>query len=510
MKWLRRHQMALVIGALAALFAVEVVFLASSLRLLPFAPFAFALAVVDVTPGALSSTLIDLLQFWAKRLLEAGVLVLTVGAGALGGAMAAGGATRSRVLLVAAFPWALDVVAALTFASRQFDPAGTIVAGVVAVGVYAAGLRWMSKALAAPSAIRPARRRALVAIGALALLLGSGGLILASIGRRGAAVARALVLPKPPAVRAPAFAPEDPALDAAPGLSPQLTTNADFYVVDTALFKPTIDTAEWRLKVDGLVERPFELTYDELLAMDAVEQVQTLECISNPVGGELISTAKWIGVRVADLLRRAGVRDGGYDLVMTSWDAYTDSIPIQKALEPTTLVAYGMNDEVLPIEHGFPARVLVPDIYGMKNVKWVARLAVADFDYKGYWEERGWSDIAVVVTNARIDVPVRELRWSGGPVRIAGVAFAGARGIQKVEVSTDQGRTWNDAKLGREVNTFTWRRWYYDWTPARAGEAKVTVRAVDGKGVPQASGRREPFPQGATGYHLVPVRIEKA
>ncbi len=510
MKFLRRHPMGLAGGALAALFAVEAVFVASSLRLLPFAPFAFALAVVDVTPGALSSTLIDVFQFWAKGLLEAGVLLLTLGAGALAGALAAAGARYTRVLTVAGFPWALDVLAALTFASRQFDAVGTTVAGLVAVGVYAAALRWISRALAAPAAIRPGRRRALIAMGALALLLGSGGMMLASLGRRTAAAARAVVLPKPPVVTVPAFAPEDPALDATPGLSPQLTTNEDFYVVDTALFKPTIDAAEWRLKVDGLVERPFELTYDELLAMDAVEQVQTLECVSNPVGGELISTAKWVGVRVVDLLKRAGVRDGAYDLVMTSWDSYTDSIPMAKALEPTTLVAYGMNDEILPIEHGFPARVLVPDIYGMKNVKWVAKLSVADFDYQGYWQERGWSDVAVVVTNARIDVPVRAVRWSGGPVRIAGVAFAGARGIQKVEVSTDQGRTWNDATLGREVNAFTWRRWYYEWTPDGAGEAKLMVRAVDKKGVPQASGRREPFPQGATGYHLVPVRIEKA
>src|SRR5438093_6125432 len=244
--------------------------------------------------------------------------------------------------------------------------------------------------------------------------------------------------------------------------------------------------------------------------MDLVEQVQTLECISNPVGGDLISTAKWIGVRVPELLARAGVQKEAFDLVMTSVDGYTDSVPVAKALEPTTLVAVGMNGDVLPLEHGFPARMLIPDIYGMKNVKWVTRLTLENYDYRGYWQDRGWSDIAVVVTNARIDTPVGAVKWSGGPVRVAGIAFAGARGIQQVEVSTDQGRTWNVATLGREVNPTTWRRWYFDWTPAAPGEARLMARAVDGKSVTQVSRPAEPYPSGATGYHLVVVRVEKA
>src|SRR2546428_5975441 len=184
MRLLREHRLGLLAGGLAAALALEVVFLASALRHLPFAPFAFALAVVDVTPGAISSTLIDLLQFWAKALLEIGVLVFTVGAGAVGGALAAGGGARSRALLVAGIPWALDVLAALTFASRQFDGLGTTVAGAVAVGVYAVSLRWLSRPAEVPSAIGPSRRRTLVGAGALVLLLGSGGLVLASLGRR--------------------------------------------------------------------------------------------------------------------------------------------------------------------------------------------------------------------------------------------------------------------------------------------------------------------------------------
>ena len=507
LRGLRRHPAGLLAGAFAAVVALEVVFIGSALGVLPFAPFAFGIAVVDALPGSLSSAVIDTLQFWAKRLLEAGVVALVIAAGAYGGALVAEGETRGRALLVAAVPWALSIAGAVLSASRQFDPVGTTVASVVGLAAYAGALSWSQPRVDVDGA---GRRRALVGMGALVVALGAGGMFLSSLGRRGAAVAKQLVLPRAPTVTAPPFAAEDPAFDATPGLTPQITSNPDFYVVDTALFKPMVDAASWRLAVDGHVDHPYDIGYDELLAMDAIEQVQTLECVSNPVGGDLISTAKWTGVRMADLLARAGVRSEAYDLVMTSTDGYTDSIPIQKALEPTTLVVYGMNGDVLPVDHGYPARVLVPNIYGMKNVKWLVRLTVENYDYKGYWQERGWADPAVIVTNARIDVPARSVSWSGGPLRIAGIAHAGSRGISKVEVSADQGRTWNEAKLGREVNGFTWRRWYFDWTPAGPGEAKLMVRATDGLGVPQVSAPHDPFPAGATGYHLVSVRVVKA
>jgi DMSO/TMAO reductase YedYZ molybdopterin-dependent catalytic subunit len=504
----RRHPGGLLAGAFAALIALEVLFVANTLGLLPFAPYAFGLAVVDALPGWVSSAVIDALQFWAKTLLEIGVVALVLLTGAYGGALLADGATRGQALLVAAIPWALSVLGAALSSSRQFDPLGTTLAGAVALAAYSAGLSWSTPRLDAARGM--SRRRVLVGMGAIVVALGAGGMFLSSLGRRSAQVAQRLVLPKPAAVTVAPFAPEDPAFDATPGLSPQLTANADFYIVDTALFKPRVDVATWRLAIDGHVDRPYELTYNDLLAMDAVEQVQTLECISNPVGGELISTATWVGARMPDLLSRAGVRAEAYDLVMTSVDGYTDSIPIQKALEPTTLVAYAMNGDVLPVDHGYPARVLVPDIYGMKNVKWLARLTVENYDYKGYWQERGWADPAVIVTNSRIDVPQPTVAWSGGAVRIAGIAHAGSRGISRVEVSTDQGRSWNDAKLGRLINGFTWRRWYFDWTPAAAGDARLMVRATDGLGVPQVSAPRDPFPAGATGYHLVTVHVTKA
>src|SRR3989441_5050075 len=422
---IRRHPGGLLAGAFSAVVALEVLFLGSALGLLPFAPYAFGLAVVDALPGSLSSAVIDALQFWAKRLLEVGVVGLVLATGALGGALVADGATRGRALLVAAIPWALSVLGAIVSSSRQFDPVGTTVASIVGLAAYAGALSWSAPRV--DDRAGASRRRAILGMGAIVVALGAGGMILSSLGRRSVAVAKQLVLARSPVVTVGPLAPEDPAFDATPGLSPQLTANGDFYVVDTALFKPTIDASTWRLAIDGHVDHPYDIGYDDMLAMDAIEQVQTLECISNPVGGDLISTAKWVGVRMADLLARAGVRAEAYKLVMTSQDGYTDSIPIQKALEPTTLVAYGMNGDVLPVDHGYPARVLVPDIYGMKNVKWLARITVENFDYHGYWQDRGWADPAVIVTNSRIDGPNPVVAGGGGSRRRARPAPPRAR-----------------------------------------------------------------------------------
>ena len=221
---------------------------------------------------------------------------------------------------------------------------------------------------------------------------------------------------------------------AIPALTPRITSNADHYTVDTTLIKPSVELGKWSLEVGGAVESPFSLSYDELLDLEAVEQLKTLECISNEVGGDLISTALWTGVPLRDLLARAQPKPATYDVKLTSVDGYTDSIRIEKAMEPDTIVAYLMNGVTIPQDHGYPARLLVPNIYGMKNVKWLKSIECVTFDYLGYWMERGWSDLAVVNTNTRIDTPSRAVKWDGtSKVLIAGIAFAGARGIAKVE-----------------------------------------------------------------------------
>ncbi len=511
-RFLTRHGTGLAVGTLAGAVALEAAFLAGVMLSLPFAPFALAQGVVDITPGQVSTVFIDLLQFWAKRLLEIGVVAFHLLMAALAGALLARGASLSRTALVAAVPWALNLAAALVFATRRIDPSSVGVDGAVGLVTYLVALT-LTRGAMVPATTDLARRGYLLRLGALAAVLAAGDVLLTNVATKAKEVGRkaGLALKRPPVVTAPPFAAEDAAFDATSGLSPQLTSIPDFYVVDTALFKPKIDVAGWSLRVDGAVESPFTIDYDELLSMDAVEQVETLVCISNPIGGDLISTAKWVGVRLRDLLERAKPKPGAFDLVGVSFDGYTDSIPLAKAMEPTTLVAYGMNDEVLPEAHGFPARLLIPDIYGMKNVKWLVNLQVVTADFRGYWEERGWSDVAVINTMSRIDVPLRRtVKWDGGPLRVGGIAFAGARDVAKVEVSLDGGKTWRDAKLGREVNNFTWRRWIFEWTPDGPGEATLVVRATDGRGVRQASVRREPYPDGATGYHLMPIKIERA
>jgi DMSO/TMAO reductase YedYZ molybdopterin-dependent catalytic subunit len=283
--------------------------------------------------------------------------------------------------------------------------------------------------------------------------------------------------------------------DAIAGLSPLITPNDDFYVVDEEIIDPDIDPTTWSLSIGGLVQRPYTLTYPQLLAESLVEQYATLECISNVVGGDLISNGRWTGVRMPALLDRAGVRPGAVEVVFRAVGGYGDSLPIDDAMRPITLIAVGLNGMTLPREHGFPARLIAPGYYGMKQPKWLLSIEVVDTPYQGYWERRGWIKGAVVMTMSRDDV-------SGtGTAVLAGVAFAGDRGISRVEVSFDDGATWQVAQLEAPLSDLTWRRWKLPFTPHDAGSA--LVRAFDGDGVPQIPAERPPHPSGATGYQRV-------
>jgi DMSO/TMAO reductase YedYZ molybdopterin-dependent catalytic subunit len=289
----------------------------------------------------------------------------------------------------------------------------------------------------------------------------------------------------------------DAAFDGIPGLASEITPLGSFYVVDEELVDPDVDPGSWALEIAGLVDHPYRLSYEELTSLPAVERYVTLECISNPVGGDLISTAKWTGVRLADLLERAGVRDGAVEVVSSAIGGYSDSIPLDEAMRSSSLVAIGMNGHVLPREHGFPARLLVPGLYGMKQPKWLERIEVVDGPYAGYWEARGWSKAAVVKTMSRIDAATTSP--DGGFV-VAGVAFAGDRGIAKVELSTDAGKTWQEAKVKTALSSEAWRLWRF---PLADPGVRVIVRAVDGEGRVQVQQPASPHPSGATGYDEV-------
>ena len=292
-------------------------------------------------------------------------------------------------------------------------------------------------------------------------------------------------------------------------LSPEVTSNDQFYIVSKNLFSdPTVDGNSWRLTLDGQVDKPLTLTYQDVLAQPMKQQYESLMCVSNEVGGQYMSNALWEGIPLVDLLQRAGVKVGATKIVFHAADDYTDSIHLTKALEPTTLLAVRMNGVTLPQGHGFPVRMLVPGIYGMKHCKWLTRIEVVNYDYQGYWQQRGWSDPAPVRITARIDTPLTGSTVTANRTNyIAGVAFSGNKGISEVDVSTDAGQTWQRAILKQPLAGFTWVLWELAWQPPKAGSYTVVARAIDLEGNVQNPTEEPPLPNGSSGYHSIILNV---
>lgn len=287
-------------------------------------------------------------------------------------------------------------------------------------------------------------------------------------------------------------------LDAEDAITPVLTETDVFYHVSKNLSDPTVSATGWTLKVTGLVDQPLELTYDQVLARSTSDMISTLMCISNELNGDLTGTAQWTGFPLADLLNEAGIQPGAIDLKFRAADDYEDSIPIAAGLDPDTFVVTGMNGEPLRDDHGFPARIIVPGIYGMKNVKWLNEIEIVDEDFKGYWQTRGWSDSAIPQIWGRIDQPGRSIKT--GPFVATGLASAGDRDISRVEISLDDGESWADAILEPSLNPpLTWVRWAFPFD-ATPGKYTLRMRATDGAGEVMSEIQRSPLPDGATGW----------
>jgi len=256
------------------------------------------------------------------------------------------------------------------------------------------------------------------------------------------------------------------------------------------------------------VTKPLTLTKSDLQAMQPTDQYATLECVSNTINppGALISNGKWTGVPLATILNRAGLTPDAIYVIFHCAEGYTVGIPKERALEPGALLAYNMNDQTLPLEHGFPLRAIIPGLYGMMNAKWITEIEASDSAYLGYWQERGWTNDARIHTTSIIYYPPAGAQ-AGGSLPIAGVAFAGDRGISKVEVSTDGGNTWNTAELKPPKSPYSWVLWAYMWTPTTKGNQTIIVRATDGTGHVQDSTQNQPFPNGATGYNSIQVNV---
>lgn len=352
-------------------------------------------------------------------------------------------------------------------------------------------------------------RRRFLAIGGIAaagaLVVGIGSRVAGATTSSIAAVRRALNLPAP---RTTVTIPAGAELDI-PGISPLFTPNADFYRVDTALTVPSVDPETWRLTVVGMVDTPLELTFDDLVGMGLDEYAVTLTCVSNEVGGDLVGTAKWLGVPIRDILRAAGPASGADMVLSRSVDGYTASTPLESLTNDglDAILAVAMNGEPLPLEHGFPVRMVVPGLYGyVSATKWLTELKVTTFaDDEAYWTPRGYSAEAPIKMSSRIDTPRPGNPVAAGRVPIAGVAWAQTVGIERVEVSIDDG-DWQAATLSTAVGVDTWVQWFVEWD-ATPGTHYVTVRAVNAAGEMQTQERATIAPNGSSGWQRTLVTV---
>ncbi len=496
---------AALIGVLAVAAALGAGHLAASVLAPSSSPY---LAVADATVRLAPPWLVEFAKSTFgtadKPVLIAGIAVVLL-AVAAGAGLLARERTRpaSTVIVVLGLLGAAAVLTAPTFSPVD------LVAPAVSLGTGLLVLRRLhALALPGPEPRGGMSRRMLLlassaAVGVAAVAAGGLGQLISarlSGSRDGVTAAlRAATL----AERAPPV----PASATFPGSIPFVTSNADFYRIDTALRIPTGTAADWSLRIHGMVDRELTLTFDDLLARPLLERRITMLCVSNEVGGDLISTADFVGVDLREILLEAGVAPGADQVLSTSSDGWTAGTPVDVLLEPDrgALLAVGMNGEALPPEHGFPVRMVVPGLYGFVSAtKWVTDLEVTTFAARqAYWLQRGWSERAPIKTSARIDTPGGFRTVTAGRVPVAGIAWSQPRGISRVEVQVDGG-AWADARLATEVSGVTWRMWRteVDLTP---GSHVVAVRATDGDGAVQTEQRADVVPDGATGYHTVTI-----
>lgn len=292
-----------------------------------------------------------------------------------------------------------------------------------------------------------------------------------------------------------------------PGITP-ITPNDAFYTVTKNVVDPRVQAGRWSLRVSGAVATPKSYDFTALTRLPETTQETTLMCISNGVGGGLMSNAMWTGVPLADLITAAGPTDDAVEVLLTAVDGYTDTFSIEKALDPTTMLAYQMNGEELPGRHGFPVRLVVPGLYGEKNLKWITGVEVVTFDAEGFYEKQGWGPDFVVPTRATITEPMLTDQVSrGSMIPLGGTAFGGDRGVSRVEVSTDDGRSWTDATITYPGTRLTWALWSFDWRPETAGATAVLARATDGTGGRQITTDQGTVPTGARGLHRIEVTV---
>ncbi|MCU1562858.1 MAG: oxidoreductase [Arthrobacter sp.] len=357
-----------------------------------------------------------------------------------------------------------------------------------------------------PAASRRAFFAATGVTAAAAVLAATGGRLLGAARSNVAQARESLQLPAPakPAPAVPAGV-----QSRAAGVTPWLTPTKDFYRVDTALSVPEINVQDWELRVHGLVEEEVRLRFQDLLDAELIESHVSLTCVSDPVGGDLAGNAKWLGMPIREVLKMVRPQAGADMVLSTSIDGFSASTPLEVLQDGRdAMLAIGMNGEALPLEHGYPVRMVVPGLYGFVSAtKWVVDLEVTRFaDSTAYWTQRGWSERGPIKTMARVEVPRPFAKVAAGRVTIGGAAWAQTRGITKVEVQIDNG-PWTEAELSTEASLITWRQWSFDWD-ATAGPHYIKARATDGAGELQTDQRADPVPDGSSGWQSVMVTVE--
>ena len=508
------HRIGFTAGVIAAaimLIAVGILRVLSGVESLPEV---VAEGILVNLPGALFSAVLDSLQHSAKPLFYLAIAIGVLIVGGLLGRWFAARPTWQRAAQIVVAAWILfgvgvyTVLGAGIFGQRlQAGPIWHGASLLVVFGVFGVSLWHAYHALAhrAMPALPDTSRREFLRNAAVAMIatVGLGSVWRFTSGAGGPEVRSAQL----PAGAAPVAStqPNTPPFDLR-GISTEVTNAKDFYTVSKNFIDPSVAVGSWRLKIDGLVDQPMELTYDQLTALPASDGYYTLMCISNEIGGDLWGNAAWRGVKLGWLLQQAGVHSDGYKAVFTAADDYKDSVLLQNALNADALLAWEMNGSPLAKEHGAPARLLIPGIYGMKNVKWLTGITIVASDFKGFWQNQGWDDAAPYQTEARIDAPRGHATVPAGPLSVGGVAFAGNRGVSAVEISTDGEKTWLPASVKPGLSGNAWQLWRADIN-VDSTVRDIRVRATDGQGKPQTREENDPFPAGATGYHTVRIAV---
>lgn len=500
-------------GVLAVLLALGLTELAAGVfGGVPSALSSIGGLVVDRSPSWVKDFAISTLGTADKGALAIGTVVVAMGIGALVGALAV---RRFWIAIVAFSGFALAGVAA-QLGEPFVEPVLTVICTTTAAAAGLVALRLLYRADrsaagttdpdAAPGDAN--RRQFVMLAGAVAL----GGAISLVVGRqmiigRSDSVRAASSLPEP-VTRAVPLHPENSFTT--PGLTPIVVPARDFYRIDTALIVPIVDGETWRLKVTGMVDRDVELTLDDLNAMPQHERYVTIACVSNGVGDDLVGNAKWQGVRLVDVLEMAGVQSGAGQLVGRSVDGWTAGFPTEAAFDGRDpLIAIGMNGEPLPRNHGYPARLIVPGLYGyVSATKWLEEIELTTWDgFDAYWVPKGWAKEGPIKTQSRIDRPQRGQSLPRGQETVAGVAWAPTRGVERVEVQLDDG-PWIEAELSEPLSDDAWVQWRARLDFAGPGGHRLRVRATDGTGATQPEELAPPRPDGATGWHAVPFNVE--